>query len=84
MLGLPSRTALRNASVACVAGAGVALLGLSLTNVASMDATLAAATEQPAPVHRTMPVSFETKQDCPLEQNQTQTSTQRATSHLEY
>lgn len=71
MLGLPSRSTLRNAAVASVAGAGVALLGLSLTNVAAMDGTLAAATHQPAPIHRTTQVSFETKRDCPREHHRT-------------
>jgi hypothetical protein len=65
MLGLPSPSALRNAAVAAVAGAGVALVGLSLTNVASMDGTLAAATHQAAPVHHTTQVSFVTKRKCP-------------------
>jgi hypothetical protein len=66
MLGLPSPSVLRNAAVASVAGAGVALVGLSLTNVASMDGTLAAATHQAAPVHSTTQVSFVTKRKCPL------------------
>jgi hypothetical protein len=65
MLGLPSPSALRNAAVAAVAGAGVALVGLSLTNVASMDGTLAAATHQATPVHHTTQVSFVTKRKCP-------------------
>ena len=82
MPGLPSPSALRNAGVACVAGAGVALLGLSLTNVASMDSTLAAATQQPAPIHRTTQVSYETKRDCPREHRPSRTD--RPTAHLQY
>ena len=82
MLGLPSPSALRNAGVACVAGAGVALLGLSLTNVASMDSTLAAATQQPAPVHQTTQVSYETKRDCPREHRPTKTN--HPASDLQY
>jgi hypothetical protein len=67
MLGLPSPSVLRNAAVASVAGAGVALVGLSLTNVASMDSTLAAATHQATPIHHTTQVSYVTKRTCPLE-----------------
>jgi hypothetical protein len=74
MLGLPSPSALRNAAVASIAGAGIALVGLSLTNVAAMDGTLAAATHQPAPIHRTTQVSYVTKRDCPREHRQTSTS----------
>jgi len=67
MLGLPSTAALRNAAVACVAGAGVALVGLSLSNVASIDGTLAAATEQPARIEHAAPVSFDGARHCPRE-----------------
>ena len=81
MLGLPSPSALRNAAVASVAGAGVALIGLSFSNVASMDSTLAAAT-RPAPVVHSTQVSFVTKRDCPREHRQT--STDRATSNVQY
>jgi hypothetical protein len=69
MSGLPSPSSLRSAAVAAVAGAGVALFGLSLTNVASMDGTLAAATQQAKPIHHTTQVSFVTKQNCPREQH---------------
>jgi hypothetical protein len=64
MPGLPSPSGLRNAAVACIAGAGVALVGLSLANVASIDGTLAAATPAPAVVHST-DVRFQTPRDCP-------------------
>jgi hypothetical protein len=63
MLGLPSTAAVRNAAVACVAGAGVALVGLSVSNMASIDGTLAAATPHPAPVHSSL-VSWDGSPTC--------------------
>lgn len=68
MLGLPSPATLRHAAVASVAGAGIALMGVSFANVASIDGTLsAAATQQavpaPAPIERTQ-VSFRDVRDC--------------------
>jgi hypothetical protein len=66
MLGLPSTAAVRNAAVACVAGAGVALVGLSVSNVASIDGTLAAATPSPAPaVHNALVSWDQKKRMCP-------------------
>lgn len=56
MLGLPSPAALRHAAVASVAGAGVALMGLSFANVASIDGTLSAATQRPAPAPEPAPI----------------------------
>jgi hypothetical protein len=82
MLGLPSPSALRLAAVASIAGAGVALIGLSLTNVASMDGTLAAATHQPAPIHDTRQVSYVTKRGCLREHRQTSTS--QSASDVQY
>lgn len=82
MLGLPSPSTLRNTAVASIAGAGVALIGLSLTNVASMDGTLAAATQQPTPIHHTTQVSYVTKRDCPREHRQTPQS--QAASDVQY
>ncbi len=65
MLGLPSPSGLRHAAVASVAGAGVALIGLSLSNVASIDGTLAAATQAPAPITHSSQVSFDGVRGCP-------------------
>ncbi len=62
MPGLPSPAALRNAAVACVAGAGVALLGVSVSNLAAIDGTLAAA-QQAAPAQQ-IPVSYVRGRDC--------------------
>jgi hypothetical protein len=82
MLGLPSPSALRHAAVASVAGAGVALVGLSLTNVAAMDGTLAAATQAPAPIHHTTQVSYVTKHGCAREHRPT--SKNQTTSDWQY
>ena len=66
MSRLPSPAALRTAAVAAVAGAGVALLGLSVANVAAIDAPLAAATHQARPpVLHTTQVSYVGRRDCP-------------------
>jgi hypothetical protein len=71
MFGLRSPSSLRNVALAGVTGAGVALVGLSLANVASMDGTLAAATQQAKPIRHTTQVSFVTKRNCPREHHRT-------------
>jgi hypothetical protein len=64
MPGLPSASAVRRAGLAAVVGAGLALVGLSVDGIASMDGTLRAAT-QPPPVTHVRNVSFVTRSgDC--------------------
>lgn len=84
MIGLPSAPALRRASVAAVAGAGLALVGLSFSNIAALDGTLRAATEQAAPpAQQDTGVSFATQQvrDCPDDSSR---STPRASPAAQY
>jgi hypothetical protein len=51
MPGLPSASAVRRAGVAAAIGAGLALVGISVHGIASMDGTLRAATERPQHVY---------------------------------
>lgn len=46
---LPSAVALQRAAVAATAGAGVALVGLSVSGFSGLDSNLAAATQQQVP-----------------------------------
>jgi hypothetical protein len=49
----PSAAALQRAAVAGIAGAGIALVGLSVSGFAGLDSNLKAATDQQSPaVHR--------------------------------
>jgi hypothetical protein len=48
MPALPSATAVRRAGLAAAVGAGMALVGVSVSGIAGMDDTLRAATERPA------------------------------------
>jgi hypothetical protein len=56
---LPSAAALQRAAVAGIAGAGIALVGLSVSGFAGLDQNLRAATEQPSPaLHQDRDVRF--------------------------
>ena len=56
----PSVNAIRRAGVAGALGAGLALLGISLAGIASLDSDLRAASQQPQrPAARDHRVSFE-------------------------
>jgi hypothetical protein len=51
MPSLPSASAVRRTGVAAAIGAGLALVGISVHGIASMDGTLRAATERPQRVY---------------------------------
>jgi hypothetical protein len=64
---LPSAAALQRTAVAGIAGAGIALVGLSVSGFAGLDSNLRAATEQQYPaVHQVRSVGFAGQQvrDC--------------------
>jgi hypothetical protein len=59
--------ALQRTAVAGIAGAGIALVGLSVSGFAGLDANLRAATERPAPMHRDLGFRYDGQpvRDCP-------------------
>ena len=82
MSRLPSPRALRRTAVAGVAGAGFALVGLSFSNVAAMDSTLKAATEQATPPVSARDVSYVPRRDCPPKHDRVRSTT--SATHLQY
>jgi hypothetical protein len=65
MPALPSASAARNVGVAAAIGAGLALVGISVSGIAGMDGTLRAASERSLAHHRQVSYVTSPGGDCP-------------------
>jgi len=83
MFRLRSAAILRRSALAAATGAGVALVGVSFANIASLDGDLQAAVQQPPPAVQERAVSYVPDSPRPCERDAPRRSDRRPQSQAE-